>query len=187
MIVIAVFGGSPTNDEVIAFRDEHGTIFPLVSPDGGSSNVVYYYGVEAYPATVLIKPDRSVIWSDATNDLSNISTIVSLGPQQNACPEDWPIADFSGDPLVIPINTGVTFTDESQNPISEWIWTFDNGTPNNFNGQTPPEIIYDVAGYHDVRLTARNEFGNENSITKSDYILVYEIADTLQNQQVIFS
>ncbi len=179
MVVLAVFGGGPTDEDCIAFRDEHGTIFPLVSSQGGAGSVVYYYGVEAFPETVLIKPDRTVVWDSEDPDLGVIDDIVALGPQQNACPENWPIAEFSGTPLVIPINTGVTFTEECQNPVNQWIWTFENGTPANFNGQTPPEIIYNVAGYHDVSLIARNEFGNENEITKNDYILVYELADTL--------
>lgn len=149
-----------------------------MSGENGSTPVLSYYGVESFPETILIKPDRSVIWNSVDTTLDNITTIASLGPHQNACPEDWPIAQFSGNPLVIPINTGVIYTDLSTNPISQWIWTFENGTPDSFNGQNPPEIIYDVAGYHDVSLTVRNAFGNENSITKNDYVLVYEIADT---------
>lgn len=181
MIVIGVFEWGSTDDEIITWREENGLIYPVASDEGGSGNVVSYYGVEAFPETVLIKPDRTVIWdgTDPDPDLQNVLDIVAIGPQRNACPDQWPIADFSGNPLVIPINTGVMFTDESQNPISEWFWTFENGTAGTFNGQNPPEIIYNVAGYHDVSLTARNEYGNENSITKEDYILVYELADTL--------
>ncbi len=176
---MAVFGGNPDNADCEAFRDEHGTIFPLVSSEGGSGPVVWYYGVEGYPETILIKPDRTVVWTSADPDLGVIADVVAQGPQQNACPDAWPIANFSGTPLVIPINTGVTFTEECQNPVSQWIWSFENGTPTDFNGQSPPEIIYNVAGYHDVSLIARNEFGNENAITKNNYVLVYEIADTL--------
>jgi PKD repeat protein len=177
MIVLVVYGGNPSDEDVIAFRDEHGTIFPMVSSQGGAGSVVGYYGVEGYPETVLIKPDRSVVWDSDDPDLGVIADIVELGPQQNACPDQWPIPDFSGTPLVIPINTGVIFTEHCQNPVQQWIWSFENGTPADFNGQNPPEIIYNVAGYHDVSLIARNEFGNENAITKNDYVLVYELAD----------
>ncbi|MDD3858874.1 MAG: PKD domain-containing protein [Bacteroidales bacterium] len=176
--MIGLYNSSTSDAVVTNLREELGIIVPLVSGENGSTPVLSYYGVESFPETILIKPDRSVIWNSTETPLDNITTIVSLGPQQNACPEDWPIAQFSGSPLVIPINSGVIFTDESTNPISQWIWTFENGTPASFNGQNPPEIIYDVAGYHDVSLTARNAYGNENSITKHDYVLVYEIADT---------
>jgi len=178
MIVIGMYSSTTNDVEVIALRDELGIIVPLVSGTGGSTGVQSYYEVESFPETILIKPDRSVIWDSEETPLDNITTIVSLGPHQNACPEDWPIAEFSGTPLVIPINSGVVYTDESTNPISQWIWTFENGTPDSFDGQSPPEIIYEVAGYHDVSLTVRNQYGNENSITKHDYVLVYEIADT---------
>ncbi|HNQ67211.1 MAG TPA: PKD domain-containing protein [Bacteroidales bacterium] len=178
MIVLGLYNSSTNDAMVEILRDELGIIVPLVSGYSGSTSVISYYGVEAFPETILIKPDRSVIYDGTETPLSNITTIVSLGPHQNACPEDWPVAQFSGTPLVIPINSGVIFTDQSTNPISQWIWTFENGTPASFNGQNPPEIIYNVAGYHDVSLTARNQFGNENSITKNDYVLVYELADT---------
>lgn len=67
----------------------------------------------------------------------------------------------------------------SQNPITTWLWEFENGTPNNFNGQNPPEIIYTIPGFHKVKLTVKNEFDNSNSITKTKYVHVYEVADTL--------
>ncbi|MDD3740703.1 MAG: hypothetical protein PHH30_05625, partial [Bacteroidales bacterium] len=140
--MIGLYNSSTSDAVVTNLREELGIIVPLVSGENGSTPVLSYYGVESFPETILIKPDRSVIWNSTETPLDNITTIVSLGPQQNACPEDWPIAQFSGSPLVIPINSGVIFTDESTNPISQWIWTFENGTPASFNGQNPPEIIY---------------------------------------------
>lgn len=148
------------------------------SNEGNGDNVINYYDVSSFSETVLIKPDRTVIWDGDDPDLGNVTDIVAQGPHQNACPDEWPIANFSGNPLVIPINTGVTFTEYCENPVNQWIWTFENGTPASFNGQTPPQIIYNVPGYHDVSLIARNEFGNENLMVKHNYILVYELADT---------
>ncbi|MDD3687371.1 MAG: PKD domain-containing protein [Bacteroidales bacterium] len=165
---------------MIAFEEEAPADFPMVSAvEGNGDEVIAYYGIESFHDVVLIKPDREVVWNSADVDLENVNDLVEQGPHQNACPDDWPIAGFSGDPLVIPINTGVFFTDESQNPINQWYWEFENGTPATFNGQNPPEVIYDVPGYHNVKLTVKNEFDNENALTKNDYILVYEIADTL--------
>lgn len=176
LILIAVFGGNANNQAVNQFRTDHGTKFPLVSAQGGSSPVVAYYEVEAYPEKILIKPDRSVVWSD-DHDLNSPYSIEQLGPHQNACFDQWPIADFIGDPLVIPVNNTVTFTDQSQNPIHNWTWQFQGGNPSTFNVPTPPPISYSQSGYYNVKLTVRNEFGNTNSKTKTNYILVYDLAD----------
>ncbi|NLP19754.1 MAG: PKD domain-containing protein, partial [Bacteroidales bacterium] len=69
--------------------------------------------------------------------------------------------------MLLPVNTGVIFSDLSQNPIATWLWEFENGTPDSFNGQNPPEIIYNVPGYHKVKLKVANEFGNSDEIVKT--------------------
>ncbi|MCA1918397.1 MAG: PKD domain-containing protein [Flavobacterium piscis] len=178
LIILAVFGGNPTTDAVQQFRTDHGTQFPLVSPEGGSTPVVSYYEVTEYPKKIVIKPDRSVVWS-TDYDLTNPYSVSELGPHLNACPDQWPIADFSGDPLVIPVNSGVTFTDLSQNPIHEWLWEFPGGNPSQFNGPNPPIVNYNQAGLYNVKLTVRNEYGNTNVKTRNNYVFVYNLADTL--------
>ena len=178
LIVIAM--GSEATDAIAeTFREEHGCIYPLVSGEGGSYSVISYYEVEYYPEFVLISPDHSVTWNDDDNDLHEISVIASLGPNQNACPDAWPIADFNGAPLVLPVETGVIYNDLSINDISTWNWEFEGGTPSTYSGETPPEIIYNESGWYNVTLTTANAFGNSNSITKPNYVQVYDIADTL--------
>ncbi|MCK9254811.1 MAG: PKD domain-containing protein [Bacteroidales bacterium] len=139
-----------------------------------------YYEIEGFPTKILIKPDRAVIWDDDEEfNINSTGGLQEIGVNRNACPADWPIADFSGEPLLLPVNTGVIYSDLSQNHIITWLWEFENGTPNNFNGQNPPEIIYEVPGYHKVKLTVANEFGNSNEIVKTKYVHVYELADDL--------
>ncbi len=177
-LVVIAMGAEDANSTAETFRDEHGCIYPLVTREGGSGSVINYYGVQYYPEFVVISPDRSVTWNDQPDDLHVLANIAALGPYQNACPDDWPVAQFSGTPLVIPVGSGVTYTDESLNDVATWNWFFEGGDPETFSGQTPPEIIYNESGYYDVTLSVYNEFGNDNSVTYNDYILVYDIADT---------
>lgn len=181
MVVLGIFGDEENNQVATAFRNQTEAVFPICSAvEGLGAPVRDYYGVEEFPTCILIKPDRSVIWeNDPAADLGSIQGIQDIGVNRNACSADWPIADFSGDPLLLPVNTGVIFTDLSQNPITTWVWEFENGTPDGFNGQNPPEIIYNVPGYHKVKLKVANEFGNSDEIVKTKYVHVYEIADTL--------
>jgi PKD repeat protein len=176
-LVLLGIGSEDTDEIAEQFREDFGCIYPLVSGQGGSYGVINYYGVEYYPEFVLIKPDRTVVWDGDEGDLHEISTIVALGPQQNACPDDWPVAAFSGSPLVLPVGSGVTYQDESINNVSQWLWFFEGGEPETFNGQNPPEIIYNTSGWYDVTLTVQNPFGNENSVTYQNYVQVYDIAD----------
>ncbi|MDD4148975.1 MAG: PKD domain-containing protein [Bacteroidales bacterium] len=170
--------GAVDSDEIAEqFRTDFGCVYPLVTRVGSSSPVINYYGVEYYPEFIIISPDRSVLWDGDAGSLHNISTIVDFGINQNACPDDWPIAGFSGTPLVLPVGSGVTFQDETINNVSQWNWVFEGGEPATFNGQTPPEIIYNESGWYDVTLTVQNAFGNENSVSYNNYIQVFDIAD----------
>lgn len=176
LVVIAV-GAEDTDAIAETFREEHGCIYPLVSGEGGSYPVISYYGVTGYPEFVVISPDRSVTWNSGETDLHDVSVIAELGPNQNACPDNWPVADFTGDPLVLPVGSGVTFQDLSINDVATWNWVFEGGEPSTFSGQNPPEIIYNESGWYNVTLTVYNEFGNDNTITKPNFVQVYNIAD----------
>ncbi|MDD2385585.1 MAG: redoxin domain-containing protein [Bacteroidales bacterium] len=176
LIVLGI--GSEDSDAIAEqFREDFGCVYPLVSGQGGSYPVINYYGVEYYPEFIVISPDRSVSWDGEAGDLHEISAIVALGPNQNACPDDWPVAAFTGAPLILPVGSGVTYHDESINNVSQWLWFFEGGEPETFNGQNPPEIIYNESGWYDVSLTVQNAFGNENSVTYQNYVQVFDIAD----------
>lgn len=84
-----------------------------------------------------------------------------------------PTSNFSGTPTTIVQGGTVQFTDKSiYNPTS-WLWSFPGGTPNSFNGKTPPAIAYNTAGTYNVSLTVSNAFGGDtktitNMITVND-------------------
>jgi PKD repeat protein len=85
-----------------------------------------------------------------------------------------PIPAFTGNPTNITEGQSVIFTDNSAdggNPITNWTWSFPNGTPNSFVGQTPPAITYATAGTYDVTLTVTNS-QNTVPLTKTNYITV---------------
>jgi PKD repeat protein len=83
-------------------------------------------------------------------------------------------ANFTGTPTVINEGGSVTFTDNSQSPdnLNSWVWSFPGGTPNSFNGQTPPAITYATAGQYSVTLTVGDDNAGSDATTKTNYILV---------------
>lgn len=83
----------------------------------------------------------------------------------------WPVAQFTGDPTIVMTGGSVTFTDESTGEPTEWIWTFEGGTPNSFVGQNPPAVVYAVPGIYDVILYVSNQ-GGSSTEEKTDYIQV---------------
>ena len=83
-------------------------------------------------------------------------------------------ADFTGTPTTINEGGSVTFTDASSSPdnLNSWVWSFPGGSPNSFNGQTPPTITYATAGQYDVTLTVTDDNSGTDTETKTMYITV---------------
>jgi PKD repeat protein len=91
---------------------------------------------------------------------------------------DGVVANFSGEPTVLEEDGSVTFTDLSSGNPDSWEWYFEGGTPETYEGQTPPEIFYETAGTYDVSLTVYS--GNDSDVTlKEDYIEVTPPAELM--------
>ena len=86
---------------------------------------------------------------------------------------DGVLANFSAEPTAIMEGESVTFTDLSSGDPETWEWFFEGGTPETFEGQNPPEIVYENPGTYDVSLTV-NKGNDENETLKEDYIEVTE-------------
>ncbi|MDR2084071.1 MAG: PKD domain-containing protein [Bacteroidales bacterium] len=88
--------------------------------------------------------------------------------------------DFSADNTDININTQVSFTDESYsiNPITEYDWTFEGGTPSVSNVESPV-VTYNESGVFNVSLTIYDGT-TYKTITKEDYITV-SVQHIMQN------
>ena len=85
-----------------------------------------------------------------------------------------PNANFLSSSTNIMENESVTFTDNSQEGgavITNWEWTFEGGTPDQYTGQTPPAISYNTLGTFDVTLTVTNSYGSDIE-EKTGYITV---------------
>ena len=65
----------------------------------------------------------------------------------------------------------MTFSNNSINS-NTWIWSFEGGNPETYEGQNPPEIFYSEVGEYSVSLTVSNNSGSE-TLTKENYIRVY--------------
>ena len=80
-------------------------------------------------------------------------------------------SDFSAEKTSIPIGGSTAFTDLSSGNPDTWLWSFEGGVPETFDGQYPPEIVYNTEGTFDVTLTVYS--GDDEDITlKENYITV---------------
>jgi PKD repeat protein len=82
------------------------------------------------------------------------------------------IADFTASSTSVSIGAPVNFTDLSfGNPVS-WSWNFEGGTPATSLVQNPQGIVFNETGTYDVSLTVTDADGNEQTMTKEDFISV---------------
>ncbi|MDQ1354367.1 MAG: hypothetical protein QG657_4676 [Acidobacteriota bacterium] len=88
----------------------------------------------------------------------------------NATAPQPPVAAFSASATNVYIGGTVTFTDESiENPTS-WLWTFEGGTPATSTEQNPT-VTYNTVGTFNVTLVASNAQGSDTE-AKVDFINV---------------
>ena len=81
-----------------------------------------------------------------------------------------PVADYSADVVSVTEGGSVLFTDESTNSPTEWLWSFEGGTPASSTLQNPM-VVYDTPGVFEVSLTASNA-GGSDTVTKTGFITV---------------
>lgn len=98
-----------------------------------------------------------------------------------------PKADFESNITSVPTGSGVNFSDLSKYGPTEWLWTFEGGTPATSSEQNPQNIIYENTGLYDVTLIATNYLGSdtifmEDLINSNTSILpevYFTVSDTL--------
>ncbi|MDY6839030.1 MAG: PKD domain-containing protein [Thermodesulfobacteriota bacterium] len=86
-----------------------------------------------------------------------------------------PVADFSGSPTTGVEPLTVDFTDLSTGNVTGWSWDFENDGIEDSTLQNPSHT-YNTAGTYTVKLTATGPGGSDIE-TKTDYIIVYRVAD----------
>ncbi len=118
--------------------------------------------------------NNTTTWSAASKTKINnhIQSRINVGTCLSPCTATQPpVADFTTDKTGnVCIDATVTFTDNSSENPTAWLWSFPGGTPNSSTDQNPT-ITYSNLGTYDVSLTATNDKGS-NSITKSNLIIV---------------
>lgn len=67
--------------------------------------------------------------------------------------KDIPVVNFTASGNLIPKGNTVTFTDQSTQNQTSWVWNFQGGTPSVHIGKIPPPIKYNSVGTFDVSLT----------------------------------
>jgi len=83
-----------------------------------------------------------------------------------------PTAAFSTSvTTIMPGGSGINFTDLSSGLPSNWLWTFEGGSPATSTEENPIGIRYNTPGIYDVSLNVTNEFGT-NTVVYTDYITV---------------
>ncbi len=156
------------------FINEFGVPYPIAPLENNAviTDLLTDWQIEGAPTYVGISPDRSM---RELQRPPSADELVQMGAERSACPENWPIADFEADRTLIPAGESVMFSDLSTG-AAEWNWVFYNGNPNSSNVQIPAPVVYDTPGEYTVKLTIKNEHGNEATSTKTNYIKVIEPA-----------
>ena len=85
--------------------------------------------------------------------------------------DSLPTADFTVDTTVICGPGTVNFTDLSTSPrvITDWLWTFGDGTTSTLQN---PSHAYAAPGVYTVKLLVTHELGCQDSLTRTSYIIV---------------
>jgi uncharacterized protein (TIGR02145 family) len=113
---------------------------------------------EAGTYTVSLKVTNN--YGNNTSTKNNYITVTTIGTA--------PIAAFTANTTNITAGGSVSFTDQSTNAPTSWLWTFGDGGSST---QQNPTHSYNSAGTFTVTLKATNTFGN-NTATKSNYVTV---------------
>lgn len=79
-------------------------------------------------------------------------------------PIQRPLAGFqqSGDSICV--GGQISFSDQSANQPSSWLWLFPGGTPANDTTANPTNIQYDTAGVYNVTLITTNAAGSDTLV-----------------------
>ncbi len=112
----------------------------------------------------------STTWSGASigdieNFYGNINCLANCPASGTA-----PTADFISTVIEECVPATVIYTDISVDEPTDWLWTFEGGTPATSTAQNPT-VTYDVAGEYDVTLEVSNAFGSD-VITKTNEVLI---------------
>ncbi|MFZ4542414.1 MAG: PKD domain-containing protein [Saprospiraceae bacterium] len=111
------------------------------------------------------------IWS--SQSAGQINTYVNnLFTKGNNClsscanPGQKPVVDFTNSTSAVCTGSKVSFSDNSTNDPTAWLWTFPGGTPSQSISENP-QVVYTAPGTYDVTLRVTNAYGSTTLVKKS--------------------
>ncbi|MEN6518314.1 MAG: PKD domain-containing protein [Methanospirillum sp.] len=126
--------------------------------DGGTSNLKN--PAHVYNATGAYSVTLTATNSYRTGTSTRVSYIHVLGPVT---------ANFTGDPVSVPVTKPVQFTDFSTGGPTTWLWDFGDGQTSTLQN---PSHAYSAIGTYAVNLTASHSFSS-NITSRPAYITVF--------------
>ena len=127
------------------------------------------------PSLTLCNPDSDNSLPESWTHSVNFAAVNAAGDTIWATPgfecQIQLFAAFEADTTLVIPGDSVLFTDLTTGDPTTWSWTFEEGIPATFDGETPPHIVYDSAGRWDVTLVVSDGI-NTDSITHEEYIWV---------------
>ena len=186
-----VWGSTTSNGKPEACDDDDG-VFDTPNTSGHSDNNVCGSSVNScgtqdnvsnfmdYSCEVMYTNDQSTRMLAALNSsVSGRNNLWKASNKVNTGVTDVSVrALFNADKSFIAAGSSVQFSDQSivneGSEITQWVWEFPGGSPERYEGQTPPEVTYENVGSYEVTLTVTNDQG-ENSRTRSSQVEVDNI------------
>ena len=152
-----------------------GSIIYSMNTNGNSHKpIVRFSGASEYVSVKLTVTDENYTVSKIKENFIDVNP----GSQIQAIP------DFSTSTGItnIPAGSYIDFIDISENEPNAWFWTFEGGEPDHIGNfiQNPEDIYYSTPGFYDVSLQVYNGSGNVVTLTKENYIAVYEAITILE-------
>ena len=179
-------GGLKNSGEDIEIRDLYDNVVDYVDYDDALPWDTLADGFG--PSLTLCNPDADNNIAENWTASVNFAAVNAAGDSIWATPgfgcQVSLFASFEADITFLSIGNGVMFTDLTVGEPTEWTWTFEGGTPDTWNGETPPEIIYNEVGLWDVTLFVSDGF-NTDETTFEDYIEVVDFAPPTNLQAVV--
>jgi len=113
----------------------------------------------AYNSTGTYDVTLTVTNADGHNSVT-MTGYITVNPEEQQVTVTPPVANFLISSNSIETGQSVSFTDQSSNSPTSWLWTFENGDPATSTEQNPT-VTYNAAGSFAVTLVATNDGGSD--------------------------
>jgi PKD repeat protein len=167
---VASFSGTPTNGVAP---------LPVVFTDASTGSITNWIWNLGDGTSVTNASNASVSHTYAAGTYTVSLTVNGTGGSSVATSNNYvvvtnalPVAGFSGTPTNIFVTQNVTFTDASSGSITNWIWSFGDGSASVTNtSNVSVNHAYAVVGTNTVSLVV-NGAGGSSTNTLANYIMV---------------